>query len=313
MPVVEAMSCGVPVVCANSTALPSTVGDAGLLFEPGDVDALAHALDRLLGDEETRREFARAGLERAAHFSPKRFEERIGQITEDVMEHVPRVPRTLAAAARAATVKVVVFGTDVAALRATDEIKRRHAEIVCYVDYDDQKQGRTFLGRPVVGADALESMTFDEIYLRGDRRAEIVKQCAGLGVPEDRIRVVDAEPGHVGMAHVDQQVRAMRAAITPPAHRRKERRARVVIFGAGAGGQQAFTLVKRSHDVVAFADNDRRKQGTQIHGKPVLGIPQLGAIKYDRIVIASIHFAEIQRQLQAAGIARDRIEAFVGR
>jgi glycosyltransferase involved in cell wall biosynthesis len=312
MPVVEAMSCGVPVVCANSTALPSTVGGAGLLFEPGDVDALAHAIDRLLGDEATRRDYARAGLERAAHFSPAQFDERIGQITSEVMTHVSRVPRSLTAAAKTAPVKVVVVGTDAAALRASDEITRRHAEIVCYVDDDVRKQGRTFLGRPVVGLDAIDAMTFDEIYLRSDRRAGMAKQLVELGLPEDRIRIVNAEHGHVTLSPVTQHVDAMRAAITPSG-RRKERRPRVVIFGAGAGGQQAFKVVTRSHDVVAFADNDARKHGTELHGKPVVGIPQLRSITYDRIVVASIHFAEIQRQLQAAGIARDRIEAFAGR
>jgi glycosyltransferase involved in cell wall biosynthesis len=41
IPVVEAMACGKPVVAAAATALPWTVGDAGLLFEPGDAGQFA--------------------------------------------------------------------------------------------------------------------------------------------------------------------------------------------------------------------------------------------------------------------------------
>ena len=45
MPVLEAMTCGVPVIAANRGALPEAVGDAGRLFDPGDAAALARHLD----------------------------------------------------------------------------------------------------------------------------------------------------------------------------------------------------------------------------------------------------------------------------
>jgi glycosyltransferase involved in cell wall biosynthesis len=41
IPVVEAMAHGKPVVATNTTALPWTVGDAGLIFEPEDVEGMA--------------------------------------------------------------------------------------------------------------------------------------------------------------------------------------------------------------------------------------------------------------------------------
>jgi O-antigen biosynthesis protein len=49
-PVVEAMARGTPVVAANTTALPETVGDAGLLFDPFRSDQLAAQVIRLLDD-----------------------------------------------------------------------------------------------------------------------------------------------------------------------------------------------------------------------------------------------------------------------
>ncbi|MCS6842633.1 MAG: glycosyltransferase, partial [Roseiflexus sp.] len=50
MPVVEAMAHGRPVVATNVTALPETVGDAGLLFDPDDTTGLADQICRLLDE-----------------------------------------------------------------------------------------------------------------------------------------------------------------------------------------------------------------------------------------------------------------------
>jgi N-acetyl-alpha-D-glucosaminyl L-malate synthase BshA len=46
----EALSCGVPVVGSRTGGLPEVVGEAGALLEPGDVDGMAHAVLRILGD-----------------------------------------------------------------------------------------------------------------------------------------------------------------------------------------------------------------------------------------------------------------------
>ncbi|MBI4567702.1 MAG: glycosyltransferase family 4 protein [Planctomycetes bacterium] len=62
IPPIEAMACGVPVVASNASSLPEAVGDAGLLVPPGDPEALAAALGRLLSDLDLRRALiARAG------------------------------------------------------------------------------------------------------------------------------------------------------------------------------------------------------------------------------------------------------------
>jgi glycosyltransferase involved in cell wall biosynthesis len=67
--VVEAMSCGIPVVVSNVTSLPEIVGDAGILVSPTDIDALASALARVITDVELRELMRRKGLERAKYFS----------------------------------------------------------------------------------------------------------------------------------------------------------------------------------------------------------------------------------------------------
>jgi len=70
LPAVEAMSCGIPVLASNrGGSLPEVVGDAGLLFEPEDSDAIATCVIGFLGDEELRSELGRKALERSRLFS----------------------------------------------------------------------------------------------------------------------------------------------------------------------------------------------------------------------------------------------------
>jgi glycosyltransferase involved in cell wall biosynthesis len=73
IPVMEAMACGCPVACSDVTSLPEEVGDAGLLFAPDDVDAMAAAMRRVAGDAAQRQELSIRGRERVKQFSPDRF------------------------------------------------------------------------------------------------------------------------------------------------------------------------------------------------------------------------------------------------
>jgi len=72
LPVLEAMRRGVPVACSDTTSLPEVAGDAALLFDPLDVDAMRDAVDRLLGDGPLRGELVARGRERASWFSWER-------------------------------------------------------------------------------------------------------------------------------------------------------------------------------------------------------------------------------------------------
>ncbi|MEM2592743.1 MAG: glycosyltransferase family 1 protein [Thermofilaceae archaeon] len=69
LPVLEAMACGVPVVCSNTSSLPEVAGDAALLVNPTDVQALAAAIERALTDEALRASLRARGMERARRFT----------------------------------------------------------------------------------------------------------------------------------------------------------------------------------------------------------------------------------------------------
>ncbi len=61
---VEAMSCGIPVIGSDSGAIPSVIGDAGLLFPEGDVEALRRRLLELMEEAGLRERLAAAGRQR---------------------------------------------------------------------------------------------------------------------------------------------------------------------------------------------------------------------------------------------------------
>lgn len=69
LPVLEAMRHGVAVACSNRSSLPEVAGDAALLFDPEDVEAITAALRRLLRDVVVRERLAGAGRERARQFT----------------------------------------------------------------------------------------------------------------------------------------------------------------------------------------------------------------------------------------------------
>jgi glycosyltransferase involved in cell wall biosynthesis len=69
LPPLEAMACGVPVVCSNAASLPEVVGEAGVLLPPRDVAAWVEAFGRLLDDAQLREDLRARGLERASRFT----------------------------------------------------------------------------------------------------------------------------------------------------------------------------------------------------------------------------------------------------
>jgi glycosyltransferase involved in cell wall biosynthesis len=69
LPVLEAMACGTPVVCSNTSSLPEVAGEAAVTVDPLNVAALAAALARVLEDASLRRDLQEKGLSQAARFN----------------------------------------------------------------------------------------------------------------------------------------------------------------------------------------------------------------------------------------------------
>jgi len=69
IPLVEAMACGCPVVCANATSLPEVAGDAGVLFNPHAPEDIAEKVRQVWDNNAVRDEMKRRGIERARLFT----------------------------------------------------------------------------------------------------------------------------------------------------------------------------------------------------------------------------------------------------
>jgi glycosyltransferase involved in cell wall biosynthesis len=68
LPVLEAMSCGCPVLCSNAASLPEVGGRAALYFHPKDVDNIALMMKAFLGDASLRTALQAHGYKQAAVF-----------------------------------------------------------------------------------------------------------------------------------------------------------------------------------------------------------------------------------------------------
>lgn len=69
LPILEAMSCGTPVITSNRSSLPEVAGDAAILINPYDIGALAKAMREILTDERLREKLKKKGLNRTRKFS----------------------------------------------------------------------------------------------------------------------------------------------------------------------------------------------------------------------------------------------------
>ena len=83
LPPLEAMACGTPVVTSNLTALPEVVGDAAVLVDPYDVEAIAWGLQRVVEDSALRQALSHQGLARAQRFTWEQTAARVWQVLQE--------------------------------------------------------------------------------------------------------------------------------------------------------------------------------------------------------------------------------------
>jgi alpha-1,3-rhamnosyl/mannosyltransferase len=75
LPVIEAFAAGIPVVAANTTALPEVTKDAALLVDPLNIEAIGDAMRRLAEDQGLAEELRESGLARARKYTWERTAE----------------------------------------------------------------------------------------------------------------------------------------------------------------------------------------------------------------------------------------------
>jgi glycosyltransferase involved in cell wall biosynthesis len=69
LPPLEAMACGCPVAVSYTSSLPEVVGEAGIYFDPLDIEGIAQAIHQILSSSELRARLVQSGLAQSAKFS----------------------------------------------------------------------------------------------------------------------------------------------------------------------------------------------------------------------------------------------------
>lgn len=85
LPVLEAMSCGVPVIVSDTGALRELVSDSGIVLRTPAADELTQAIERMLRFDEERRHYQELGLKRAADFTAKRLGMRTVEVYREAL------------------------------------------------------------------------------------------------------------------------------------------------------------------------------------------------------------------------------------
>lgn len=83
-PILEAMACGTPVACSNTSSLPEVAGEAALTFDPLDVGAITAALNHILDDAALRVELVARGFERVRLFTWEKAARRVLEILSTI-------------------------------------------------------------------------------------------------------------------------------------------------------------------------------------------------------------------------------------
>ncbi len=86
IPLIEAMAAGVPVAASNAGPMPEVLGEAAVFFDPYNVDNISETVLKLLEEEDTRKQCAERGHERAALFNPEDMAQRMLDILEGAGE-----------------------------------------------------------------------------------------------------------------------------------------------------------------------------------------------------------------------------------
>lgn len=87
----------------------------------------------------------------------------------------------------------------------------------------------------------------------------------------------------------------------------KENKPKVIVFGAGGGGQKFIKNCKGEYEFIAFSDNNETKFDTTIDGIKVIKPKDILNANYNFIIIASMWVKEISNQLIGMGIKKEKI------
>jgi glycosyltransferase involved in cell wall biosynthesis len=84
IPMLEAMSCGVPVITSNTSSMPEVGGDAALYIDPFKPEEITAAIRRMLGDKPLRDRLISAGFENARKYTWESMAENVLKLYREI-------------------------------------------------------------------------------------------------------------------------------------------------------------------------------------------------------------------------------------
>lgn len=84
LPILEAMSCGVPVITSNVSAMPEVGGDAAVYVNPTSIEDITKNLKQVMEDDKLRKELVKKGLSQSGKFSWKKCAEETSRVYYDL-------------------------------------------------------------------------------------------------------------------------------------------------------------------------------------------------------------------------------------
>ncbi len=85
LPIVEAMQCGIPVICSNVTSMPEVGGDAVLFVDPYNIESIARGMEKLYKNSELRTALIEKGNHQKMLFSWQRTAGLLWETIQKVM------------------------------------------------------------------------------------------------------------------------------------------------------------------------------------------------------------------------------------
>ena len=85
---------------------------------------------------------------------------------------------------------------------------------------------------------------------------------------------------------------------------------KVILFGSGSTGSQAYEAYKYLHEVICFSDNDETKIAQPFKSLEVIPPSEIANREFDFVIIASMFYHSIEKQLLELGIPAQKIRSF---
>lgn len=85
IPILEAMACGCPVACSNTTSLPEVAGKAALFFDPDSIQEISETISTLATNAGVRTDLRKLGLKRVKNFSRKKVADQTIEVYKGVL------------------------------------------------------------------------------------------------------------------------------------------------------------------------------------------------------------------------------------